>query len=131
MLCPKCATENTIHAAFCINCHEHFVSMSETTSDKDLQNSKRTDLSETPIPNIERVTEETSRHSRIHEKPAVPTGLNIAVIVGTIIFPIIGIAMGYTYMRKDHPDAKKVGRNWLMLGVIMFVTTIILVNLSK
>ncbi len=93
MLCPKCATENTIHAAFCINCHEHFVSMSETTSDKDLQNSKRIDLSETPIPNIERLTEETSRHSRIHEKPAVSTGLNISIIFGTIIFPIIGIAM--------------------------------------
>ena len=131
MLCPKCATENTAHAAFCINCHEHFASMSEATSDKDQQNSISIDLSETPIPNIERVTEEASRHSRIYEKPAVSLGLNIAIIFGTIIFPIIGIAMGYTYMRKDHPDAKKVGRNWLMLGVIMFVTTIILVNLSK
>ena len=101
MLCPKCVTENTIHAVFCINCHEHFVSMSETTSDKDLQNSKRIDLSETPIPNIERLTEETSRHSRIHEKPAVSTGLNIAIIFGTIIFPIIGIAMLYLYEKRS------------------------------
>ncbi|MBP6365893.1 MAG: hypothetical protein KBA82_00145 [Nitrosomonas sp.] len=131
MLCPKCTTENTTHAAFCINCHEHFVNMPGTTSDKGQQSSIKIDLSETPVPNIERVTEEASRHSRIYEKPAVSLGLNIAIIFGTIIFPIIGIAMGYTYMRKDHPDAKRVGRNWLMLGVIMFVTTILLVNLSK
>ena len=55
----------------------------------------------------------------------------MAIIVGTIIFPIIGIAMGYTYYRKYHPDAKKAGKNWLILGTIILLFNILLVNSMK
>ena len=66
-----------------------------------------------------------------NEKPAVSTGLNIAIIVGTIIFPIVGIAMGYAYYRRGHPDMKTAGKNWLILGIIMFLVNILLVSVMK
>ncbi|SOD16728.1 hypothetical protein SAMN06297164_0718 [Nitrosomonas ureae] len=66
-----------------------------------------------------------------NEKPAVSTGLNIAIIVGTIIFPIVGIAMGYTYYRRDHPDMKTAGKNWLILGIIMFLVNILFVSVMR
>lgn len=65
------------------------------------------------------------------EKPAVSAGVNLAVIIGTILFPVIGIAMGFTYFRKDSPAAKKAGRNWLILGVLMFIVNIVLVSTMK
>lgn len=66
-----------------------------------------------------------------HEKPAVSAGINLAIIIGTILFPLIGIAMGFTYIRKDDPAAKKAGRNWLILGVLMFIVNIVLVSTMK
>lgn len=76
-------------------------------------------------------TTEKKIDESLNEKPVVSMGLNIAIIIGTILFPVIGIAMGYTYYRKAHPGAKKAGRNWLILGVIMFLGHIMLVNSMK
>ena len=47
-----------------------------------------------------------------NKKPVVSSGQNIAIIIGTILFPVIGVAMGYTFYKKDNPAAKKAGRNW-------------------
>ncbi|MBS0298679.1 MAG: hypothetical protein HRU78_08215 [Gammaproteobacteria bacterium] len=66
-----------------------------------------------------------------NEKSAVSAGVNLAIIIGTILFPVIGIAMGFTYFRKDNPVAKKAGRNWLILGVLMFIVNIALVSTMK
>ncbi|SEG09813.1 hypothetical protein [Nitrosomonas ureae] len=68
---------------------------------------------------------------KVNEKPAVSVGLNIAIIVGTIIFPIVGIAMGYAYYRRDHPDMKTAGKNWLILGIIIFLVNILLVYVMR
>ncbi|WP_292913475.1 hypothetical protein [Nitrosomonas sp.] len=65
------------------------------------------------------------------KKPAVSPGVNLAIIIGTILFPVIGIAMGFTYFRKDDPAAKKTGINWLLLGVLMFIVHIVLVSTMK
>lgn len=77
------------------------------------------------------MSEKENETSSTPEKPAVPAGVNLAVIIGTILFPLIGIAMGFTYFRKDDPAAKKAGRNWLILGVLMFAVNIVLVNTMK
>lgn len=74
---------------------------------------------------------ETNEKKIVNEKPAVSAGLNIVIIVGTIIFPIVGIAMGYTYYRKDHPDMKAAGKRWLMLGIIIFLVNILLVSIMR
>lgn len=58
------------------------------------------------------------------DKPVVSTTLNIGVIIGTIIFPLVGLLMGFSYYRKDHPDAKKAGKIWMVLGGIMVALNI-------
>jgi len=73
----------------------------------------------------------TDEKKILNERPAVSAGLKVVIIVGTIIFPIVGIAMGYTYYRKDHPDMKTAGKNWLILGIIMFFVNILLVNIMR
>lgn len=119
MLCPKCGTENTDQAEFCINCHER------------LSNEPEIGQSETKVPDTAKIDEKIADRFPDNKKPEVSLAFNMAIIIATIIFPIIGIAMGYTYIRKDHPDAKKAGRNWLVLGVVMFLVTILLVNSTK
>ena len=41
------------------------------------------------------------------DKPIVSTALNIGVIIGTILFPLVGLLMGFAYYRKDHSDASR------------------------
>ncbi len=64
-------------------------------------------------------------------KPVVSTALNITIIIATVIFPVVGLLMGLTYLRKDHPDAKKIGKIWLILGVIMVVANIVLISMMR
>jgi len=61
------------------------------------------------------------------DKPVVSTMLNVAVILGTILFPLVGILMGFAFYRKDHPDAKRAGKIWMILGAIMVAVNIYLV----
>ncbi|MBX3616188.1 hypothetical protein [Nitrosomonas sp.] len=64
-----------------------------------------------------------------NEKPAVSIGFNMIIIIATLIFPVIGIAMGFTYYRKNHPDEKRAGKRWLILGIIMLLLNILFINL--
>ena len=66
-----------------------------------------------------------------NEKPVVSSGQNIAIIIGTILFPVIGVAMGYTFYKKDNLAAKKAGRNWLILGILMLIVNISVVSTMK
>ena len=77
------------------------------------------------------IIDEKNENASDNEKPVVSSGQNIAIIIGTILFPVIGIAMGYTFYRKDNPAAKKAGRNWLILGILMFIINISLVSTMK
>ncbi|TXI17757.1 MAG: zinc ribbon domain-containing protein [Nitrosomonas sp.] len=127
MICPKCGTENTDQAELCINCHESLPQQTSVQADSAEQNIPH------DIPPAEAISgnENKSTSESADEKPPVSPGLNIAIVVGTILFPIVGIAMGYTYYRRDNPEAKKAGKNWLILGCIMFLVNILLVNLMK
>lgn len=64
-----------------------------------------------------------------NEKPPISIGFNIVIIIATLIFPLIGIAMGFTYYRKDHPEEKKAGKRWLILGIVILLLNILLINL--
>lgn len=131
MLCPKCGTENTDQAEFCVNCHEDLLNKPQVNPESTQWNSgERNNQNETKAPDA-LTREVTSTYSSEKEKPVVSNGLNITIIVATIIIPLIGIAMGYTYFRKDHPEAKKAGKNWFILGSIMFVLNILFVSLMK
>ncbi|WP_297324401.1 hypothetical protein [Nitrosomonas sp.] len=125
MLCPKCGTENTDQAESCIQCHESLLHQPLVNADTNQQKS------ETQASDTLTVRAKESAHASDKEKPVVSMGVNIAIIIGTIIFPVVGVAMGYTYLKKDHPDARKAGRNWLVLGLIVFLVEILLINLMK
>ncbi len=128
MLCPKCGTENTDQAESCSHCHESLLNKLQANADKNQhKNNEQINQRETKTSDALKVTEKETDHATANEKPVVSIGLNIAIILGTIIFPVIGIAMGYTYFKKDHPDAKKAGRNWLILGSVMILVNILLV----
>ena len=76
-------------------------------------------------------SDEKNENISDNEKPVVSSGQNIAIIIGTILFPVIGVAMGYTFYKKDNPAAKKAGRTWLILGIIMFIVNISVVSTMK
>ncbi|PXW81724.1 hypothetical protein C8R34_13413 [Nitrosomonas sp. Nm84] len=132
MLCPKCGTENTDQAESCIHCHENLLTKPYVSADTNQQkNNEQTIQSETQASDTSTVSAQKPAHAADKEKPAVSMGVNIAIIIGTIIFPVVGVAMGYTYLKKDHPDARKAGRNWLVLGLIVFLVEIVLINWMK
>ena len=132
MLCPKCGTENTDHAESCSHCHESLLNERQANADTNQhKNNQQIDQRETKTSDALEAVEKEVDHAIANEKPVVSIGLNIAIILGTIIFPVVGVAMGYTYFKKDHPDAKKAGRNWLILGLVMILVYILLVNSIK
>lgn len=132
MLCPKCGTENTDQAEFCIDCHEHLLNKPQTDVGANQQKrNEQVNQRETETSATLKVAGNAVDHATANEKPVVSMGLNIAIILSTLIFPVIGIAMGYTYLKKDHPDAKKAGKNWLILGSVMILVNILLVNSIK
>ncbi|MCB1986611.1 MAG: zinc-ribbon domain-containing protein [Burkholderiales bacterium] len=149
MLCPKCGTENTEQADFCTHCAEPLKAVNvqyENVASQQAEGSRETgsdtvtvsrneeydasisDESQSRPPRLTNIDFQSEKQAS--EKPAVSPGLNIGIIIGTLIFPIIGIAMGFTYMRKPHPDAKKAGKTWLILGAIMLLINILIVSLD-
>ncbi|MCP5245380.1 MAG: zinc ribbon domain-containing protein [Burkholderiales bacterium] len=73
-----------------------------------------------------RITNIDFQSDKAKEKPVVSIGMYIVVILLSIPVPPIGIAMGYTYLRKAHPDAKNAGKIWLIWGAITLVTLVLL-----
>ena len=132
MLCPKCGTENTDQAESCSHCHESLLNKPQTHVDTNQRkNDGQIIRRETETLDTVKVNAREPVHSSDKEKPVVSVGLNIAIIAGTIIFPVVGVAMGYTYFKKDHPDAKKAGRNWVILGLVMFLVNILFISSMK
>ena len=76
-------------------------------------------------------SDEKNENISDNEKPVVSSGQNIAIIIGTILFPVIGVAMGYTFYKKDNSAAKKAGKNWLILGILMFIVNMLIVSIMK
>lgn len=114
MLCPKCGTENSDEAILCVKCGARLVKDGEETPQ--------------PEPSVHQRIVGIDLKPKAPEKSGVSNGLYIGVMIATVIFPIIGIIMGFTYMRKDHPSAKKAGKNWLIVGAIMILFNIILLG---
>lgn len=132
MLCSKCGTENKEQAEVCINCGETLTQSSETgesntndSADFKQVTEQKTETRETikwdtdkPKP---RITNLDFKSNNSGDKPVVSPGLNVFVLLSSVFLPIIGIAMGFAYLRKQHPDAKKAGKTWLIVGVSLFL----------
>ncbi len=137
MLCPKCGTENSDLAESCVHCHEPMSNKPQPIADNNQQHSDvpdnpmQTKVADVSDAQTSSATRKDSEDVPARDKPVVSAGVNIAIIIGTILFPVIGIAMGYTYLRKDHPEAQKAGKNWLILGAVMLLVNIFMVSFLK
>lgn len=149
MHCPNCGTENTEQADFCTHCAEPLKTgnaqtiQSEVDAGTQQENTATRKTSEPIETNTTKASREESSDASMRdetvsqprpritnldfqsekqasEKPVVSPGMFIAIILLSIPIPPIGIAMGYTYLRKSHPDAKKAGKIWLIWGIITF-----------
>lgn len=97
MYCPKCGAKNVDEAKFCGECGISLASKPDIKPDP-------------PQPNPPQPPKE-----------AVSTELKIGVMVGTLIIPLIGLIMGWVYMKDDNADKKAVGKLWFYTGIGMSV----------
>ncbi|SES82216.1 zinc-ribbon domain-containing protein [Nitrosomonas marina] len=147
MLCPNCGAQNSEQADYCTQCAaplkteavhsaqvqdndatratsqsaDHDDTVASTVRSQDYS-SRENGAGEPLKPRITNLDFQSDKAAS--EKPVVSPGLNIGIFIGTLILPIIGIAMGFTYMRKAHPDAKRAGKNWLIFGLVMMLINI-------
>ncbi len=139
MLCPECGTENADQAEFCVKCNydlhlEEQPDSQENTDDAQVasttndQSVKVEDNQVAASGRRPRITDIDLQPDDAGDKPVVSAGFNIAIIIGTLILPIIGVIVGFTYLRKEHPDARKAGKIWLMLGAFMIIVNILLIS---
>lgn len=108
---PESKTENTENTKNTENTEQSIQSDDQSTA----QPHQR-------ITNIDMVSDQQA-----DEKPVVSSAVNLAVIFGTLIFPIVGIAMGFTYLRKPNIEAQRVGKTWLVLGLIILLIQIVMI----
>ena len=123
MLCPKCETENKDENETCANCGESLLNDNDNDNDNDLvaSEAEHADVVAAQKPEAE-ANPEPVVHQRItgvnlkstdaksSDVKVVSNGFYIGVMIATVIFPIIGIIMGFTYLRKTHPSARKAGK---------------------
>lgn len=120
MLCPKCGTENTEHAKNCINCG--------AILKEEISTEQSSDQETAPVyPRLTNIDMQSD--ASMNSRPAVSSALSLAVILGSLFFPIIGIIMGFTYLRKIDPEARKIGKTWLTFGMVFLLIQIVLVSL--
>lgn len=120
MRCPECETENTEQTGSCPNCG---ATLKEAVSAEQSSQQEATPV----YPRITNIDMQSS--AAVNSNSAVSSALNLAVILGSLFFPIIGIIMGFTYLRKTAPEARKIGKTWLMFGMVFLLIQIALVSL--
>ena len=137
MLCPKCETENKDENETCTNCGESLLN----DNDPVLNEAEHTEVAAKQKPKV-KTNHEPVVHQRITGvdlKPAdstssdakvVSNGFYIGVMIATVIFPIIGIIMGFTYLRKVHPSARKAGKSWLIVGSAIILAQVVVLSMN-
>jgi hypothetical protein len=91
MRCPNCGQDNPPEARFCGKCATRLPAADAQTPQKPPS---------PPAPAGE-----------------VTQGLNIGIIIGSIIIPLLGIIMGLVYMNDASPAKKAAGKIWLYVGI--------------
>jgi len=140
MLCPECGTENTEQVESCTQCGMQLKTEARQTTQHASDNSgHETDSVSQPISDItekretanqpeQRITNLNLKSDKAaNEKPVVSVGLHIVIFLGTLIFPIVGIAMGFVYMRKPQYEARKAGKIWLIFGITMMIINFVII----
>jgi hypothetical protein len=91
MRCPKCGQENPVEAKFCGKCATRLVPTEPAIPGGSVG----------PPPNADEVSQ----------------GLNVGIIIGTLIIPLLGIIMGVVYMKDPSPAKQAAGKVWLYVGI--------------
>lgn len=52
---------------------------------------------------------------------AVSKKMKIGIGIATVVIPVVGIVMGFIYMRDENKEKREAGRIWLWAGVAMGV----------
>lgn len=133
MLCPKCETENKDQDENCTNCGESLL----IGNDQTVEEVKQAEVVSEQVAKVEAEPEPVV-HQRITgvdlksvtSEKVVTNGFYIGVMIATVIFPIIGIIMGFTYLRKTHPTARKAGKSWLIVGSAIILAQIVVISMN-
>ena len=120
MLCPKCGTENTEQVENCISCGATLKEEVAAEQQSDQENAS-------VYPRLTSIGMQSG--ASVDSKPVVSAALYMAVITGSMIFPIVGVIMGFTYLRKIDPEARKIGKTWLTFGIVFLLIQVVLVIL--
>ena len=147
MLCPNCGTENTEQAEYCTQCAGVLKTETERAAQSDdaakvretveAVNQSEANVAREELPDS---SEDTSTEDRVKpritnldfqsdeagEEPVVSNVMNLTILFLSIPIPPLGIAMGYTYLKKTHPEAKKAGKVWLIWGMLTLLVLVFL-----
>ncbi len=137
MLCPKCETENKGENETCTNCGESLLNY----SDRVINEVEQTEVVAEQVSKVE-ANPKSVVHQRItganlksagpksSDVKVVSNGFYIGVMIATVIFPIIGVIMGFTYLRKEHPSARKAGKSWLIVGSAIILAQVVVLSMN-
>lgn len=137
MLCPKCEVENKDENEICTNCGESLLADNDQAVNKvdqpEVAVEQKPKVETNPEPVVhQRITGANfnSADSTSSDVKVVSNGFYIGVMIATVIFPIIGIIMGFTYLRKQHPSARKAGKSWLIVGSAIILAQVVVLSMN-
>ena len=137
MLCPKCETENKDENETCTNCGESLLNDNDRVANELEQEevvaerSSKVEANSGPVVH-QRITGVNlkSADATSSDVKVVSNGFYIGIMIATVIFPIIGIIMGFTYLRKTHPSARKAGKSWLIVGSAIILAQVVVLSMN-
>lgn len=137
MLCPKCETENKDENETCTNCGESLLNDNDRVANdaeqEEVVAERASKVEANPEPVVhQRITGVNlkSADATSSDVKVVSNGFYIGIMIATVIFPIIGIIMGFTYLRKTHPSARKAGKSWLIVGSAIILAQVVVLSMN-
>jgi len=126
MFCPKCGHQASNNEHYCIQCGSKLPDASVSNQESPNREEKHNTSNFSPSI-IDTVLSDNSNAG----DAVVSKKFYIGVLAATVFLPIIGIIMGIIYLLKDHPEEKKAGKMWLMVGIGVGVLNAIILSMGN
>ncbi len=127
MFCPECGHQaSNNNEQYCIQCGSKLPNAS--TSIPESPNREEKHNTSTFSPSI--INTVLSDNSNAGGA-VVSKKLYLGILAATVFLPIIGVIMGIIYLLKDHPEEKKAGKMWLIVGIGIGVLNAILLSMGN
>ena len=134
---PKSETENKDENETSTNCGESLLNDNDRVASETEHANKvaaqKQEVEANPEPVVhQRITGVNlkSADAISSDVKVVSNGFYIGVMIATVIFPIIGIIMGFTYLRKTHSSARKAGKSWLIVGSAIILAQVVVLSMN-